>query len=96
MGKEPKNTRVYFSLLVIFSIFMLFLTLFGDHGIIELKKLNKKHESILTDIAAVKKENTRLRIEIDRLKTDKRYIEELARKEFGMVKEDEIVFLFQD
>ncbi|MFC1855433.1 septum formation initiator family protein [Thermodesulfobacteriota bacterium] len=35
-------------------------------------------------------------IEIDKLKTSTKYIEELARKEFGMVKDGEVVFLFQN
>jgi cell division protein FtsB len=96
MGKEPKKIKLYFTILVVFSIFMIFLTLFGAHGVLELKKLTNKYKGMLDNIAAVKVENRKLRIEIDKLKTSKNYIEELARKEFGMVKEGEIVFLFQD
>ena len=96
MGKEQKNFKFYFILLSIFSVFMLFLTVFGDPGIIELRKLIRKHEGILTNVAAIRNENSKLLHEVDKLKTSKHYIEKLARKEFGMVKDGEIVFLFQD
>jgi cell division protein FtsB/cell division protein DivIC len=35
-----------------------------------------------------------LREEVKRLQRDKRYIEEIARKELGMVKEGEIIYQF--
>jgi len=96
MGKEPKNIKFYFTLLSIFSVFMLFLTVFGDPGILELRKLTKRHEGVLANVSAIRNENKSLLLEVDKLKTSKHYIEKLARKEFGMVKDGEIVFLFQD
>jgi cell division protein FtsB len=35
-----------------------------------------------------------LREEVKRLQRDKRYIEEIARKELGMVKEGEVIYQF--
>jgi cell division protein FtsB len=98
MGKEQKNSifRLISILLVLVSVLVVFLSFFGDSGILELNKLKNKSNGIFTNIAKLKKENSRLRVEIDKLKTNSGYIEELARKEFGMVKEGEVVFLFQD
>ena len=42
----------------------------------------------------LERENQKLREEVKRLKSDKRYIEEIARKELGMVKEGEIIYQF--
>lgn len=39
-------------------------------------------------------ENQRLKEEVRRLQYEKRYIEEIARKELGMVKEGEIIYQF--
>ncbi len=47
----------------------------------EVRKLERAHE-----------EKLRLEHEIERLKTDSLYIEEIARDEYGMVKEGEEVF----
>ncbi len=96
MGNEAKDKKVYFTLVIVFSLFMLFLTIFGDRGLWELNKLNNMHESIKKNIQSVKSENERLYAMIGRLKTDKHVIENIARKDFGMVKEGEIVFIFQD
>ena len=96
MGKETKNIRFYFIILSVFSVFMLILTVFGDPGILALRKLTRKHEVLMYDIASIQLENTTLRDDIERLRTSKHYIEELARKEYGMVKDSEIVFLFQN
>lgn len=42
----------------------------------------------------MEEENQRLREEVRRLQHEKRYIEEIARKELGMVKEGEIIYQF--
>ena len=39
-------------------------------------------------------ENLKLKEEVKRLQQDKRYIEEIARKELGMVKEGEVIYQF--
>lgn len=96
MGSESNNKKVYITLLALFTIIMLFLTLFGDKGLWELKKLKNNNDGILENIEAVKEDNKRLSVEIERLKTDQRYIEEIARKEYGMVKDGEIIYLFQN
>jgi len=42
----------------------------------------------------MEEENRRLREEMKRLQNEKRYIEEIARKELGLVKEGEIIYQF--
>jgi cell division protein FtsB/cell division protein DivIC len=42
----------------------------------------------------LEEENQKLKEEVKRLQSDKRYIEEIARKELGMVKEGEIIYRF--
>ncbi len=42
----------------------------------------------------IEEENQRLKEEVRRLQHEKEYIEEVARKELGMVKEGEMIYLF--
>jgi len=42
----------------------------------------------------MEEENRNLREEVRRLQHEKRYIEEIARKELGMVKEGEVIYQF--
>lgn len=95
MGTDLKSPKIKFILLAVFVVFMLFSTMFGEQGLLELRKLTNKQKGTLANISSIREENARLLVEIEKLKTNKRYIEHLARKEYGMVKDGEIVFLFQ-
>lgn len=71
-----------------------FFTFFGEKGILHLIRIKKDLSHIEQENKMIEEENKRLSEEVRRLKNDKRYIEEIARKELGMVKEDEIVYQF--
>lgn len=90
------NNKGYFYLLAVFIIFMLFLTVFSDKGLIKIYHLSKERDSILAKNVLTGKENEDLKNEINRLKTDKRYIEEIARKELGMVRTSDIIYHFEE
>ncbi|MCK4536330.1 MAG: septum formation initiator family protein [Desulfuromonadales bacterium] len=68
--------------------------LFGDRGVIHLAQLSNQKTALLAEMDSVKQQNSALREEIDALRSDRRYIERVARTELGMVREDELVFQF--
>ena len=75
-------------LLVLISLLILgTLTFFGENGILHLFRLQKELVRIKDKNFKLEEENQKLKEEVKRLQTDKRYIEEIARKELGMVKE---------
>lgn len=59
-----------------------------------LYQTKKELKGIQEDIARLEQENTRLRTEIDLLKNDPAYLEEVARKEHGLLKKNEIIYQF--
>jgi len=67
---------------------------FGERGLIYVYKKDKEREEYLAKIEELKKANQELMEEIDRLKNDKDYIEETARKELGMVRDGEVIYMF--
>jgi cell division protein FtsB/cell division protein DivIC len=71
-----------------------FFTFFGDKGIIHLLRLQKEWGRIKEANVKIEEENRKLREEVKRLQYEKRYIEEIARKELGMVKEGEVIYQF--
>jgi cell division protein FtsL len=84
-----------FLLLILISLLILgILTFFGEKGILHLFRLQKEVVRIKEKNAKLEEENQKLREEVKRLQSDKRYIEEIARKELGMVKEGEIIYQF--
>src|SRR4030066_694741 len=84
-----------FLLLILASFLILgILTFFGEKGILHLLRLQKEVARIKGKNMKLEEENQKLKEEVKRLQSDKRYIEEIARKELGMVKEGEIIYRF--
>src|SRR4030043_2171305 len=82
-------------LLILISLLILgILTFFGEKGILHLLRLQKEVARIKGKNMKLEEENQKLKEEGKRLQSDKRYIEEIARKELGMVKEGEIIYQF--
>ena len=82
-------------LLILIPLLILgILTFFGEKGILHLLRLHKELVRIKEKNTKLEEENQKLREEVKRLQTDKRYIEEIARRELGMVKEGEIIYQF--
>jgi cell division protein FtsB len=69
---------------------------FGERGFIHLYKMEKKREASLKRIFTMEKENQKLLDVIQRLQKDQAYIESVARRELGLIKEDEILYRFTD
>ena len=89
MRKRRILILILISLLILGS-----LTFFGEKGIFNLLRLRKEVVRIKEKNLRLEEENQKLKEEVKRLQNDKRYIEEIARKELGMVKEGEIIYRF--
>ena len=86
--------QILILVLLLFLVFGFF-TFFGDKGIIHLLRLQQEWSRIKEANAKIEEENRKLREEVKRLQYEKRYIEEIARKELGMVKEGEVIYQFE-
>jgi cell division protein FtsB len=71
---------------------LLFLVLFSENGILDYMKLRKQVRAMDLSISRFEKENVTLKDEIDRLQKDDRYLEEVARKRFGFIREGEKLY----
>ena len=86
--------RLLLILVLIALIFLGSFTFLGEKGIFNLLHLRKEVARIKEVNLRLEEENQKLKEEVKRLQSDKRYIEEIARKELGMVKEREIIYRF--
>lgn len=59
-------------------------------------KLSGQKADLSQKLAEFETQNEELRAEITALRSDRRYIERIARTELGMVRDDELVFQFND
>ncbi|PIE65424.1 MAG: hypothetical protein CSA26_03630 [Desulfobacterales bacterium] len=78
--------------LVVFSI--LWLSFAPTTGIYHLLKLRSRAAELEDQNIELLETNRKLQAEIDRIRNDKKYLEEIARKKYGLLKKNEQVFDF--
>jgi cell division protein FtsB len=78
------------SILIIFSL-LLFI-IFGDNGLVDLNLLKRERNMLIEKNAKIIMDNLSLYREIDRLEDDSGYIEDVVRRELGLIAEDEVIF----
>ena len=69
---------------------------FGDRGFVYLYRMGQDRQEYLERIKNLEATNQELRDEINRLQYDKEYIEATARKELGLLKENEVIYKFTE
>lgn len=74
--------------------FILFFTVFGDKGLLRIIELKQDKGKMETRLADTNGENEKLKREIVALKSDRRYLESIARKDFGLVRSNEVIYQF--
>jgi cell division protein FtsB len=90
------NNVYGFLILLGFIFFVLICSCFGERGIMNLLVLKKELREIKVYKQSLKVENDKLKDYIYLLKNDKRFIENIAREELGLVKAGEIVYFFDN
>ena len=78
--------------LIVFLCALLFQITFTSGGIYDYIRIKSEIRSINASMAKLEKENSLLKSEIERLQNDDSYLEEVARKKFGFVREGERVY----
>ena len=86
-----KKQSVLLSIAVLVLVSLLFFIIFGEHGLIDLNSLKNERTQLTEKTEQLTLKNHSLSVEIDRLKHDPKYIENVARQELGMVGEDELI-----
>ena len=84
--------RVIRAILVMGALALLIIFFFGNHGLYQLYGLKKERAKIQNRINELREEKLQLEDEKIKLKTDYKYIEELAREKYRMAKKGEKVF----
>lgn len=79
---------------ILLLLLVLAAALFGERGILRGVQANREKEALQAEVQRIEAVNLELRKEIESLRTDRRYIEGVARRELGLVKEDELVYQF--
>ena len=70
--------------------------LVGERGLVAMLRARHEYDELSSSIARQRAENARLRDTVRRLREDPTAIEEIARRELGLIKPGERVFIIKD
>ena len=95
--KRPsRNRRLVQILLVLVASVIIVDGLVGERGLLAMLRARHEYEELAASISRQRAENARLRDQARRLREDPSAIEEIARRELGLIRPGERVFIVKD
>ena len=85
--------RMYRFLWMLPALWFVYLFFAGDSGYLQIRERSRQIEKMRGEIESVRVENRRLETEVQMLENDLAAIERIARERYGMVKENEAVYM---
>lgn len=95
--KSKKKTRhlVYLTVAMLMFIYLTFIVIAGDNGLIRYIKLRSERDRMLAENRVIKQQNAEMSDRIQSYDSDPELFEGLAR-EYGLTREGELIFKFDD
>ena len=91
-----RHRRAIQYLVVLVGSVLVIDALVGDKGLLAMLQARQQYRSLEQSLAASRAENVRMREEARRLREDPTAIEDLARRELGLIKPGEKLFIIKD
>ena len=96
-GRTQRRWRRIGSAFFLFVVCVLVVeALVGEQGLAATMRARKQYDQLTADLARLRAENIGLREEARRLREDPAAIEELARRELGLISPGEKLFIIKD
>ena len=96
-SRTQRRWRRIASALFFFVICVLVVdALVGDQGLVATMRARKRYDQLASDLARLRAENSWLREDARRLREDPAAIEEVARRELGLISPGEKLFIIKD
>ena len=91
-----RGRRLVRYLLVFITVVLVIDAIVGEKGLMSLLKARREYSAVEQALQRSRRENERLREDARRLREDPSAIEELARRELGLLKPGETLFIIRD
>ena len=96
LTKRRRRRRAVQYLLVFAGCVIVIDAFVGDTGLLEMMKKRSEYRALEQTLTRAKAENAVLREEARRLREDPEAVEEIARRELGLIKPGEKLFIIKD
>ena len=94
-GSSPARRLLRYGLMVVTAVVVIDAVV-GEKGLLALMRARQEYHVLETSLRSVRSENQRLREQARRYREDPVTIEELARKDLGLIKPGEKLFIIRD
>ena len=95
-SRPGRSRQIVHWLLLLVAAVIIADALVGDRGLLAMLRARKEFDDLAATITRARAENMRLRDEVRRLREDPAAIEEIARRELGLIRPGEKVFIVKD
>ncbi len=84
--------NIILSLIILILFSLLLLIIFGDNGLVDFVLIKGERDRLVEKNEKLNQENLVMYREIDRLKNDPKFVENVVRQELGVIAKDEVIF----
>jgi len=96
LHRKARNKRLLHLAVLLVAVVIVLDALAGDRGLLAMIRVRAKYNALAATLAHERAENARLGEQARRLRDDPTAIEEVARRELGLIKPGEKVFIIKD
>jgi cell division protein FtsB len=86
------SKKIISLIFILILVTLLAMTVFGQRGLLHMTRLKAELRLFEESNQRLQKENLALKKQIDQLKNDRRHLEDLAREELGLARENELIY----
>ena len=94
--RPARNRRIVQLLLIFVAVVIVADGVVGERGLLARMRARKEYDALAASLGRQRAENARLRDEARRLREDPAAIEEIARRELGLIRPGEKVFIVKN
>lgn len=94
--RPSRNRRIVQVLLILGASIIIVDGLVGERGLLAMLRAQHEYDELAASISRQRADNARLRDQARRLREDPSAIEEIARRELGLIRPGERVFIVKD
>jgi cell division protein FtsB len=90
------RTRTIRLLVGLVAVVLVVEAIVGEKGLLQMRRARRQYDVLSDSIRSVRQENARLREEARRLREDPVAIEAIARRDLGLARPGEVLFIIKD
>lgn len=95
-SRRPRSRTIARAVLFLAAAVIMLDALAGDRGLLAMLRVRREYRELAATVARAHAENAKLAEQARRLREDPAAVEEVARRELGLIKPGEKVFILKD